>query len=188
MNERIREHLDNLYSKDAELRYHSFQYLLNESNEPVGWIGIAWDDLLALLHGDNHQRAIAAQLMSNLAKSDPERALESLDRIMKITHDERFVTARHTLQSLWKVAIASEKLEKEIVEQLTIRFNDCTVEKNCTLLRYDILEVFKKIYDNTRDEKLKSKSIDLIDTETDPKYKKKYMGLWKDTLAKELNT
>lgn len=188
MNENIRTHLDNLYSKDAELRYYSFQYLLNETNEPVGWIGLAWDDLLALLHGDNHQRAIAAQLMCNLAKSDPERAMESIERVMEVTKDERFVTARHSLQSLWKVAIASEALEKEIVTRLVNRFNDCNIEKNCTLIRYDILEVFRKIFDTTKDEKLKNKSLNLIETETDPKYKKKYMALWRDVLKQELNT
>lgn len=187
MNEKIRKHLDNLYSKDAESRYHSFQYLINETNEPVGWIRLAWDDVLALLHGDNHQRSIAAQLMSNLAKSDPERALASLDRLMKVTHDERFVTARHSLQSLWKVAVAGEELQKQILLQLSARFNECTSEKNCTLIRYDILEVFRKVYDVTKDNSIKNKSLALIETEDDPKYKKKYMGLWRDVLKKELN-
>jgi len=40
--------------------------------------------------------------MSSLAKSDPKRMLKELDTLFAVTRDERFVTARHSLQSLWK--------------------------------------------------------------------------------------
>jgi len=51
---------------------------------------------------DNHQRAIAAQVLSNLAKSDPKsRMLEDLDALFVVRKDERSVTAWHSPQSLW---------------------------------------------------------------------------------------
>jgi hypothetical protein len=53
-------------------------------------------------------------------------------------------------------------------------------EKNGTLVRSDIVEVFKKIYDKTQDEKVKHHALSLIEKEEDPKYRKKYLGFWKD--------
>jgi hypothetical protein len=133
--------------------------------------------------GDNHQRTIAVQLLANLAKSDPEhRMLRSLDIIFHVTHDEKFVTARHSLQCLWKIGIVSDDLQKEVLSRLSARFETCMEEKNGTLVRFDIIEVLKKMYDQTSDDTIMAKALLLIDTENDPKYRKKYMGLWKDAL------
>jgi len=52
----------------------------------------------SLTHMDNHVRAIAAQVLCNLARSDPEnRILKDFDALLAVTKDERFVTARHCL-------------------------------------------------------------------------------------------
>lgn len=184
MDEITREHFKTLNSNDPDVRYASFQYIISLTDNPVDWAYAVWDDLLAMLHSkDNHQRSIAAQLLSSLAKSDPQkRMLQDLEQLMAVTKDERFVTARHSLQSLWKVAIAGEDLKKLVVDQLSKRFIECRSEKNGTLIRYDILEVFKKIYDHSGDLKLRDKASALIEKEEDPKYKKKYAGLWKEFL------
>ncbi|WP_158623313.1 hypothetical protein [Corallococcus sp. CA053C] len=51
--------------------------------------------------------------------------------------------------------------------------------------RYDILEVFRKTYDIVKDEAPKQVALTLIESEEDPKYRKKYAGLWKDLVAKK---
>ncbi|HLL44516.1 MAG TPA: hypothetical protein VK369_15305 [Segetibacter sp.] len=184
MDQTTREHLNNLHSNDADRRYASFQYIINLTNQPVVWAYKVWDDLLNLLRtGDNHQRTIAVQVLSNLAKSDTEkRLLKDLDQLLVVTKDEKFVTARHSLQSLWKVAVAGEDLKKKVVDNLSKRFDECITEKNCTLIRYDIFEVFKKIYDQVHDDELKDTALALIQREDNVKYRKKYTGLWKDLL------
>ena len=59
------------------------------------------------------QRAIAAHLLSNLAKSDPKRRmLEDFSSLLAVTRDERFVTARHCMQALWKVGAAGKQQQK----------------------------------------------------------------------------
>ena len=132
-------------------------------------------------NGDNHQRSIAAQVLSGLAKSDPEkRMVKDVEEILKVTHDERFVTARHALQSLWKIAIVSPELLGIVTNRLNDRYKDALSEKNGTLVRSDIIEVFKKIYDKTQDEKVKHQALLLIEKEEDPKYRKKYLGFWKE--------
>jgi len=177
-----RKHLDNLQSEDANLRYEAFSSIISITHQPVDWAYEVWDDLLAQLQNkNNHQRAIAAQVLCNLAKSDPgNRMLKDLDKIMEVTWDERFVTARHTLQSLWKIAAVGKKLQTMVVERLVNRYHDCIKEKNCTLIRFDIIQSFRRLYDQVNDKEVKEKALELIQLENDPKYQKKYEGLWKD--------
>lgn len=186
MDQITHHHLENLHSSDAEKRYTSFQYILHITDHPVNWAYDVWDDLLDLLRkGDNHQRSISVQVLSNLAKSDPEkRMLQDLDQLIAITKDEKFVTARHSLQCLWKIAVVSEEFKKKVVTYLKTRFDECVTEKNCTLIRYDILEVLRKIYNNVQDNQLKNTALILIEKEDDGKYRKKYTILWKDLLKK----
>ena len=181
MNKPIRKNLDNLWSEDRELQNKAFTYILKVTDKPVGWAYEAWDELLAnLTHVDNHNRAIAAQVLSNLAKSDPkDRMLRDFDKLLNVTKDERFVTARHCMQSLWKVGTAGNKQKKIYMEGLEHRFKECITEKNCTLIRYDILQSMRNVYDAIKDEKVKEKALELIETEDDIKYRKKYASLWK---------
>ena len=187
MNAETKSHLDNLHSKDANSRYESFQYVIKLTQQPVDWAYDVWNDLLLMLiQGDNHQRSIAAQLLSNLAKSDPEnRMLQDVDKIFIVTRDEKFVTARHSLLALWKIAIVNQPLQKKIMDYLTHRYTTSAGEKNCTLIRYDIMEVMRKIYNNTNDATITATALALIETEEDPKYRKKYTTVWKDLIPKE---
>jgi ribosomal protein L17 len=187
MDALTKKHLDNLHNTDANSRYESFQYLIKETQPPVDWAYEVWDDLLKMLKdGDNHQRSISVQLLSNLAKSDPERRMKTdIDKLIDTTKDEKFVTARHALQSLWKPALVSPEMRELVVTKLADRFKSCKNEKNCTLIRYDITEVLRKIYNSQRNEDVRKISMDLIATETDLKYQKKYMTAWTDLIRSE---
>lgn len=179
----INQHIDNLKSKDKKFRYESFHDIIKITNERAEWAYEVWDDLINLLEGDNHQRAIAAQVLSNLAKSDSEqRLLYDFKNLLNATKDEKFVTARYSLQCLWKIGIVNEAFRDIIVDGLSGRFNGCINEKNCTLIRYDIMVVFRKMFDQMGDEKIKSSALALIETEDDEKYRNKYLGVWKDVL------
>jgi hypothetical protein len=176
-----RTNLSNLWSEDRELQNQAFFAILAATDHPVDWAYAAWDELLAnLSHKDNHNRAIAAQVLCNLAKSDPQkRLLQDLDTLLAVTKDERFVTARHCMQALWKVGVAGPEQQKRLVEGLAGRFKECRVEKNGTLIRSDILQSLRNVYDVLKDEKIRAKALELIETEEDPKYRKKYAALWR---------
>ena len=173
--------LDHLRSEDRELQNKAFTYILEETEKPVDWAYEAWDELVKdLRHKDNHVRAIASQVLCNLAKSDPEnRMLKDFPALLAVTKDERFVTARHCLQALWKIGLAGEKQQKQVVDGLAKRFKECAQEKNCTLIRYDIIQDLKNLYDEVKDEKIKTKALALIETEEDLKYRKKYASVWR---------
>jgi hypothetical protein len=181
MDEKTRISLNNLQSEDKDLQYAAFIYILEVTEKPVDWAYAVWDALLARLSDkDNHQRAIAAQILANLASSDPQnRMLRDFAALLAVTRDERFVTARHTLQSIWKVGRAGKVQQKLVVDGLAGRFNECAVEKNCTLIRYDIIQDFRNLYDEIKDESVRQKALALIATEEDLKYRKKYASVWK---------
>ena len=181
MDKITRTSLDNLWSEDRELQNGAFTHILKATDQPIDWAYEAWEELLAnLTHKDNHNRAIAAQVLCNLAKSDPKRRmLKDFDHLLTVTKDERFVTARHCMQALWKVGVAGKKQQKIYTDGLQHRFKDCISEKNCTLIRYDILQSMRNVYDAVKDEIVHEKALELIETEEDLKYRKKYASLWK---------
>ena len=181
MDKVTRTQLDNLRFGDRELQYKAYLALIAATDISVDWAYDVWDEMVAALrHKDNHMRAIAAQLLCNLAKSDPEnRMLRDFDAVLAVNKDERFVTARHSLQAIWKVGAAGKEQQERLVNGLEKRFRECQTEKNCTLIRYDILQGLRNLYDVVHDEKIKTKALELIEVEEDLKYRKKYMTLWK---------
>ncbi|MFU8774124.1 MAG: hypothetical protein ACNA8H_17105, partial [Anaerolineales bacterium] len=78
------------------------------------------------------------------------------------------------------VGVAGKLQQKLLVAGLQSRFHECQVEKNCTLIRYDIIQSLRNVYDVVQDEEIKAKALALIETEDDPKYRKKYAQVWKD--------
>jgi hypothetical protein len=166
-------------SKDSQNR--AFEGLMKATEIPVAWAYEVWDDLLLTLRdGDNRQRSIAAQVLSNLAKSDPEQRMsKDLADLLGVTKDEHFVTARHCLQSLWKVGIVGEPQRSALLKGLALRFEECASEKNCTLIRYDIVVVLRRVYDLVSDQRFRATAEQLMATERDPKYRAKYASVWR---------
>ena len=182
MDPTIRAHLDAVRADDKDAQNAAYSSLMAATAGPVDWAYEAWDEVVALLrHPGNRVRAIASQLPSNLAAaSDPDRrVLRDLDALLEVTRDERFVTARHCLQSLWKVGAAGDAQRDAVVAGLGRRFAECASEKNGTLIRYDIAQVLRRMHDVAPHETVSRAAHALIETETDPKYRKKYAGAWK---------
>jgi hypothetical protein len=47
------------------------------------------------------------------------------------------------------------------------------------MIRYDIVQGLHNLYDEVKDEEIRTKALELIETEQDLKYRKKYAGVWK---------
>src|SRR5678815_1472522 len=171
MDKRTRTNFDNLHADSGEVQYKAFTDLIETIDKPVDWAYEVWDDLVGKLRDkDPHERARAAQFLNGLAKSDPKnRMLKDFDAVMGVTRDEQFVTARHALQSTWKVGLAGKKQQKLVVDRLAGRFNECAAEKNCHLIRYDIEVALRNLYDAVKDEGIRKKALELIETEPDLK-------------------
>jgi hypothetical protein len=181
MDKIIRTHLDNIRADYGQTQFKAYDYLMKETEQPVDWAYEAWDEIVdGLAHKDNHVRAITAQILTSLAKSDPKgRIFKDFDKLLSVTKDERFVTARHCMQSLWKVAIVGKKQQAMYMDGLSKRFKECVTEKNGKLIRYDILVSMRNVYNEVKDETIREKALALIEYEKDLKNKKKCATVWK---------
>lgn len=181
MDKTIRAHLDNIRSTDAQLQDKAYMSLMQETENLVDWAYEAWDELVeGLTDKDNHVRAICGQLLGNLGKSDPKgRMQKDFDKLLAVTKDERFVTARHTMQNIWKAGLGGKKAEQLVIKGLEKRYHECVSEKNGRLIRYDILVSMRNLYNATASSEIKEKALELIELEQDVKNKKKYATVWK---------
>jgi hypothetical protein len=84
-----------------------------------------------------------------------------------------------SLQSIWKVGLTGKNAQQLVVKGLEQRYHECVTEKNCTLIRYDILVDLRNFYEATTSSEIKEKALELIELERDLKYKKKYAGVWR---------
>jgi len=181
MDLELRRTFDNVWGMDRKLQNEAFFTILDLTNETVDWAYEVWDEIRSnLKHEDNHNRAIAGQVLSRLAISDPEgRLLKDFKALFNVTRDKRFVTARHTMQSLWIVGAATEALRKLYLEHMEDRYDECIAEKQSSLIRFDVITSLRKVYDAVGDESVKEKALAWIEREEDLKYRKKYAQVWK---------
>ena len=176
MNDTTKTAFDQLTSSDKEIQTQAFFSIMAETEQPVDWAYEVWDGLVAdLRHKDNRRRAIASQILCNLAQSDPEnRMLSDFPALLHVTRDERFVTARHCLQAIWKVGVVGQPQQQLVMDGLAGRYAECATEKNTTLIRYDIVDDLRKLYDVVGDDLIRTLALALIESEEDLKYRKKY--------------
>ncbi|MBI2331725.1 MAG: hypothetical protein HYU84_06135 [Chloroflexi bacterium] len=181
MDKKIQTYLDNIRLTDGQLQNKAYFALMEETEKPVDWAYEAWDELVdGLTDRDNHVRAISAQVLANLGKSDPKgRMFKDFDKLLAVTKDEKFVTARHCLQNIWKVGLGGKNAQQLLVKGLEKRYRECVKEKNGALIRYDIIVDLRNLYDAIPSSEIKEKALELIEMEQDLKYKKKYAGVWK---------
>lgn len=183
MEAQVQRYFDDLESPGRETQFEAYKNLLSVTKEEVDWAYEVWDKLVQDLNNrDNHTRSRAAQFLSYLAISDPEkRMLKDFPLLWEVTRDSKFVTARHSLQSIWRVGLAGDEQQALLMKHFTDRFKTCMEEKNYTLIRYDIIQGLRNLYDETKKVDIKQISLELIATEEDSKYQKKYATVWRNT-------
>ena len=181
VDSRIRNLFSLLESADKNEQFASFAQLMEVTCFPVEWAYEVWDHLKAELRSPNHHtRSRAAQFLCHLAISDPEkRVLTDFPAVWNVTKDEKVVTARHALQSIWRIGLAGEEQKQMVLEALKTRFLQCTEEKNYTLIRFDIIQGIRNLYDQLQENDLKEQAMEWIQAEDNEKYQKKYASVWK---------
>jgi len=181
MNDKMRSCFKALNSKDRNEQFEAYSQIIEAIKEKVDWAYEVWDQLKEdLTSANNHKRSRAAQFLSHLAYSDPDkRIIDDFPRVWEVTKDHKFVTARHSLQAIWRIGLAGDEQKKMVIEALVERFLTCDNEKNDTLIRFDIIQGLRNLYDELKEEEIKQLALDLIEKEEDSKYKKKYVTVWK---------
>ncbi|GGB46992.1 hypothetical protein GCM10011409_25640 [Lentibacillus populi] len=103
--------------------------------------------------------------------------LSDFPALWEVTKDKKVVTARHSLQSIWKVGLAGEEQKEMVVNYLVDRFKNCVQETN--YIRFDIIQGLENLYDYVQNAFIRNTALDLIETEELNKYRKKYKSVWK---------
>ena len=181
MEERVRQLFADRESGDKDKAYHAYNELIALTEEPVPWAYEMWDALLAQLDDeDNHKRSFSGQMLARLAISDPEgRILRNLPALVRVTKDEKFVTARHVLGALWRVGLAGPDRAKAVVAALEARFGEAANEKNGSLIRTDIVASLRRLAEASGDAAIEPLVEALIASESDEKARKKQRAAWR---------
>lgn len=66
-----------------------------------------------------------------------------------------------------------------MIVHLEKRFSECTSEAHYNLLRQDIVQSFRRLYDQEKDAGLLIRARDLIQEENEVKYRKQYKAILK---------
>jgi hypothetical protein len=168
--------LDNLGAVDDRVRFEALESVLRLTEDRVAWADEAWDEMAAKLEDPNSfQRSIGIMVLCGLAKSAPEaRVRETLPLILRHTRDEKFITSRQCLQSVWKLAAAHDSLAGSVLDHLETRFRECVDEPHANLLRRDVIASIRAIYDETHDPAVWNRAAALVSEEPAAKDRKQY--------------
>lgn len=185
MDERARALLADRESEDRNAQYRALVGLFEMTEQPVDWAYEVWDRFLSeLTHREGHKRAFATQMLARLAISDPEgRILRDFPKVAAVMKDEKTVTARHTLQSIWRVGLAGAEQEAMVLEALESRFREGAQEKHGTLVRTDVVTALGRLFRETDAETVEARANALMDAEPDEKQRKKQRAAWRKATA-----
>jgi hypothetical protein len=181
MDKKVKESIDNLGSTDDKIRLDALQTILKITEDKVDWVYEVWDNLVARLDNENsYQRSIAIMVLCNLAKSDTENRVGAiLDRLLAHTRDEKFITSRQCILNVWKLALTGRRTKEIVLEHLEKQFDDCTEDKHYNLIRQDIIQSMRLMYDCEKDDELLLRAKEIVKNEKEEKYRKKYEAILK---------
>ncbi len=180
MEQRIEALFEARFSSDRGASYQALVELFAITEQPVNWAYDVWDRMLAeLSHRDGARRSFAAQLLARLAISDPEsRMIRDFQSVAAIMRDPKTVTARHALQSLWRIGLAGSDRAALVVDALAQRYEECIEAKNAGLVRTDVITALGHLAKSLDSSGIEGRVMALIDSETDPKERRKQWAAW----------
>lgn len=124
MDTQIQRYLIDLHTKNNTLRKQAFDALMKLTEIKVDWAGEAFDVLALKLDSSNSfQRSIGMMLLSNLTKSGIESKLAKIiERYLSRLDDEKFITARQSIQACYKAAVYCDSISKQVVDRFQFVF------------------------------------------------------------------
>lgn len=177
----VHDAIRRLASGERDAHGADFALLEQETAKPVPWSDAAWPEFVRLLkHHDNRVRSIAGQILSRLAPgASRDLVLVDVPALIAVTRDERFVTARHVLGSLWRVGKMDDQIRLALVDQLVNRSLNTAGEKNGALIRYDIVCCLHRLFAETGDVQVRIAADEIIAREPEEKNARKMRTAWK---------
>lgn len=109
-----------LDEKDDKLRYNAF-LLLQVISQNTAFLYKYWNELEKKLESSNsYQRSLGIMLIAENVQWDKnEYFKKTIDKYMRCCNDEKFITARQTIQALEAIIKATDKYNDKIKQTLT---------------------------------------------------------------------
>jgi hypothetical protein len=138
--------VETLNEKDDKLRYNAF-LLLQASSRQFPSVYEFWDELEKKLDSDNsYQRSLGLMLIAENVRWDKKnRFSEKIRKYLSCCMDEKFITARQTIQGLEIILNATDKFNDMIKQKLANLQLSQYKENQQKLLNKDIANVLKII-------------------------------------------
>jgi hypothetical protein len=116
----IRFLVEQLSEKDDKLRYNAF-LLLQSSSRQFPLVYEYWGELEKKLESDNsYQRSLGIMLIAENVRWDKnDRFSKTIGAYLGCCNDEKFITARQTIQGLGSILQATKKYDSQIKQSLT---------------------------------------------------------------------
>jgi hypothetical protein len=139
-----------LNEKDDKLRYNAF-LLLQASSRQFPYVYKYWDEFEKKLDNENsYQRSLGVMLISENVRWDQGgKFSKTVSKYLKCCTDEKFITARQTIQGLERIVNATDKFNDMIKQRLVNLQLSQYKDNQQKLLTKDISNVLKNITDRT---------------------------------------
>ena len=159
--------LDEILSKDDEVRFNSFKILMRISEEYPGVLYPKWDCLADLLDSDNHyRRFIGINLLANLATIDTKNKFEkTFDRYFSQIDSDRTMVAGQAVLNSGKIAKAIPNLQTKITNKL-LNIDKIYHGKQTNLMKAYAIEAFDEYFEEASD---KEKILDFVKIQLESK-------------------
>jgi hypothetical protein len=136
--------MQTLSEKDDKLRYNAFLILREYSKNSQG-VYFYWSLLAKKLDSDNsYQRSSGVLLLAENVRWDKEgKFAQIIDKFLACCTDEKFITARQTIQGLNQIIKATGKYNTSIAKRLANLDFSKYKENQQSLLKRDIAAIQK---------------------------------------------
>ncbi|MBN2181200.1 MAG: hypothetical protein JW715_04740 [Sedimentisphaerales bacterium] len=170
----LAELLENLWSKNENIRYNSHKILFFITEENPQKLYPKWDYLVEFLDSDNtYHKLSAVHLLANLTKVDKKNKFDKIfKKFYGLLEDKSFITAAYVCGASGKIAKAKPKLQTKITNRLLSIDKTHHQQERKDLIKAYIFEAFEQYFDQAKNKK---KIIEFVRRQMDcqsPKTKK----------------
>jgi hypothetical protein len=136
--------VETLKEQDDKLRYNAF-LLLQAHSKGYNTVYPYWDKLAEKLDSDNsYQRSLGIMLLAENVRWDTEGKFAGvIDKFLVCCTDEKFITARQTIQALAVIIKAADKYNATIAKGLAGLDFSKYKENQQSLLKRDVATIQK---------------------------------------------
>ena len=142
--------LDDILSKDDQVRFSSFQTLLTISEKHPDVLYKHWDQLAKMLSSKNsYHQYIGIHLIANLTRIDSENKFDQIyENYFGIIKQGRTMTSAHAIEKAGKIAKFKQQYRSKITS-LLLNFDNIYKGKQTELMKASVIRAFSYYFEES---------------------------------------